>query len=111
MNEGHLSRCTNGAVSGQQCAPGGKFVINAIRKEDIDKEYLMKLDYAEHIWMEKEIKSVANITRADVKEFLRIASEIPIIPETTLYNLEDANIALMELKNRKIQGAKVLKIS
>ncbi len=40
-------------------APGGRLVINAIRKEDGDKDYLLKLDYARDLWMEKEIKSVA----------------------------------------------------
>ncbi len=47
-------------------APGGRLVVNAIRKEDADKEYLLRLDYATHLWMEKEIKSVANVTRQDV---------------------------------------------
>ncbi len=90
--------------------PGGRLVINAIRKEEIDKEYLLKIDYSTHLWMEKEIKSVANVTRNDVKEFLKIASEIPIIPEIQEYKLEEANLALSELKQRKIRGAKVLVI-
>jgi propanol-preferring alcohol dehydrogenase len=88
--------------------PGGRLVINAIRKEELDKNYLLNLDYSHHLWMEKEIKSVANVTRSDVKEFLGIASGIPIIPEVQEYKLEEANIALMELKERKIRGAKVL---
>jgi len=88
--------------------PGGRLVINAIRKEEVDKDYLLKLDYPSHLWMEKEIKSVANVTRADVRELLEIAAEIPIIPEVRQYKLEEANIALMELKQRKIRGAKVL---
>jgi len=91
--------------------PGGRLVINAIRKEDQDKDWLLKLDYPEHLWMEKEIKSVANVAKNDVKEFLELAAEIPIRPEVQEYKLEEANIALMELKNRKIRGAKVLKIS
>ena len=90
--------------------PGGRLVINAIRKEDVDKEYLLRLDYPAHLWMEKEIKSVANVTRADVSEFLQLAGEIPIKPELQEYPLEDANLALNELKGRKIRGAKVLKI-
>ncbi len=91
--------------------PGGKLVINAIRKEEVDKNYLLKIDYSRHLWMEKEIKSVANVARRDVREFLEIASEIPIIPEVQEYKLEEANIALTELKQRKIRGAKVLAIS
>jgi propanol-preferring alcohol dehydrogenase len=89
---------------------GGRLVINAIRKEEIDKDYLLNLDYSRHLWMEKEIKSVANVTRGDVKEFLEIASQIPIMPEVREYRLEDANIALVELKQGKIRGAKVLVI-
>jgi propanol-preferring alcohol dehydrogenase len=88
--------------------PGGRLVINAIRKEETDKESLLKLDYAAHLWMEKEIKTVANVTRKDVEDFLKIASEIPIRPVTETYALEDAETALAELKERKIRGAKVL---
>jgi propanol-preferring alcohol dehydrogenase len=90
--------------------PGGRLVINAIRKEDIDKDYLLNIDYSRHLWMEKEIRSVANVTRKDVSEFLEIASEIPVVPEVQEYKLEDANVALYELKMRKIRGAKVLVI-
>ncbi len=89
---------------------GGRLVINAIRKENRDKEALLSLDYPRDLWMEKEIKSVANITRSDVEEFLRMAAEIPIMPEIREYSLEEANQALLELKERKIRGAKVLKI-
>lgn len=90
--------------------PGGRLIINAIRKEEIDKEYLLNLDYSKHLWMEKEIKSVANVTRKDVSEFLEIAAKIPIIPEIQQYKLKEANIALKELKERKIRGAKVVVI-
>jgi len=90
--------------------PGGRLIINAIRKEELDKDYLLKLDYPEHLWMEKEIKSVANVARRDVSEFLNLAAEIPIKPEFQEYALTDANKALIELKQRKIRGAKVLKI-
>jgi len=62
-------------------APGGRLVVNAIRNDDVDKHELLKLDYPTHLWQEKEIKSVA-----------------------------DANRALLELKQRKIRGAKVLRI-
>lgn len=91
-------------------APNGRLVINAIRKEEIDKEYLTKLDYPLHLWMEKEIKTVANVARQDVSEFIKLAAEMGIKPEVELFKLEDANRALLELKNRKIRGAKVLVI-
>jgi len=90
--------------------PAGRLVINAIRKEEIDKAYLLNLDYPKHLWLEKEIKSVANVSRSDVREFLELAAEIPIKPEVQAFPLEEANVALVELKERKIRGAKVLRI-
>ena len=90
--------------------PGGRLVINAIRKEEADKHALLDLDYPAHLWLEKEIKSVANVARRDVIEFIRVAAEIPFLPEVQEFSLEDANVALMELKERKIRGAKVLRI-
>ncbi len=89
---------------------GGRLVINAIRKENCDQETLLAIDYSRDLWMEKEIKSVANIARKDVQEFLRLAADIPIKPEIQEYPLEEANMALLEHKERKIRGAKVLKI-
>lgn len=91
--------------------PGGRLVINAIRKEEVDKEVLLKLNYPSQLWMEKEIKSVANVTRADVREFLQLAAEANIKPEFQEYDLQDANQALFELKQGKIRGTKVLFIS
>jgi propanol-preferring alcohol dehydrogenase len=91
-------------------APGGRLVINAIRKEDHDKEVLQGLEYHNHLWMEREIKTVANVARRDVSEFLELAAEIPILPDVQEYPLQDANQALQELKNGKIRGAKVLRI-
>lgn len=91
--------------------PGGRLVVNAIRKEEIDKDYLLKLDYAKHLWLEKEIKSVANVTRQDVSDLLKLAQAAGIKPEIEEYDLSDANLALWELKTRSIKGAKVLRIS
>jgi len=90
--------------------PGGRLVINAIRKEESDKNSLLAMDYPNHLWLEKEIKSVANVARKDVSEFLQLAAEIQIRPEVQEFDLKDANRALVELKERKIRGAKVLKI-
>ncbi len=88
--------------------PGGRLVINAIRKEDGDKSCLMELTYQRHLWMEREIKTVANITRADISEFLPLAAAIPLVSEITTYRLSDANRALVELKRGPVKGAKVL---
>jgi propanol-preferring alcohol dehydrogenase len=89
---------------------GGRLVINAIRKEDTDKDCLLKLNYPTHLWLEKEIKSVANVARRDISEFLQLAAEIPIKPEVQEFSLEEANKALVELKEAKIRGAKVLRM-
>lgn len=91
-------------------APGGRLVVNAIRKENADKSALARLDYPTHLWMEKEIKSVANVTRRDVSEFLRLAAEIRLEPTVQEYALAEANRALAELKARQIRGAKVLRM-
>jgi len=90
--------------------PAGRLVINAIRKEEKDKPELLHIDYPQHLWMEKEIKSVANVTRKDISDFLDIAARIPIKPHVTEFPLEKANEALMELKGKKVKGAKVLRI-
>jgi len=91
-----------------QLRPGGRLVINAIRKVDSDKEALLDLKYHTHLWMEKEIKSVANVTRKDVREFLDLAAEIPIKPDAGTYPLEKANQALVDITQGKGRGAKVL---
>ncbi|MCA9039385.1 MAG: zinc-dependent alcohol dehydrogenase family protein [Planctomycetaceae bacterium] len=92
-------------------APGGRLVINAIRKENEDQDALLDLTYHDHLWMEREIKTVANVTHFDIAKFLKIAAEIPIRPKVEVYPLEEANQALVELKQGRIQGAKVLHIS
>ena len=88
--------------------PGGRLVINAIRKEDVDKDALLQLSYHDHLWMEREIKTVANITHFDIRDFLPIAAEIPLRPTVAAYALEEANRALVELKHGRVKGAKVL---
>ena len=90
--------------------PGGRLVINAIRKEARDQDFLLRLSYPEHLWMEKEIKSVANVTRNDVREFLELAAEIPIVAQVQEFELVDANKALRELRAGNIRGAKVIRI-
>lgn len=87
---------------------GGRVVINAIRKEEKDKDSLLELDYTSHIWLEKELKSVANITKNDAKDFLSLAAEIPIVSQIQQFKLQEANKALLLLKEGKIQGAGVL---
>jgi propanol-preferring alcohol dehydrogenase len=85
---------------------GGRLVLAVIRK----RNPIPPLDYAQFLWDEKEIKSVANITRRDAQEFLPLAAEIPIIPEVQEFELEKANQALILLKQGKIRGAGVLRM-
>lgn len=91
-------------------APGGRLVINAIRKENSDQEALLDLRYHEHLWMEREIKTVANLTYRDIAEFIPLAGEIPIRPQVTTYPLSRANEALQDLHHGRGTGAKVLMI-
>ena len=90
--------------------PGGRLVINAIRKEDGDKSLMAEIDYAEHLWQEKELKTVANVTSHDIKACLEIAAEAGIRPEVQVYRLDEANKALHELRAGAVRGAKVLAI-
>ena len=85
---------------------GGRLVLAVIRK----RNPIPPLDYGQLLWDEKEIKSVANITRKDLQEFLPLAAKIPIIPEVQEFKLEEANQALLSLKQGKIQGAGVLRM-
>ncbi len=89
---------------------GGRLVINAIRKEEKDKEELLKMNYSTHLWEEKELKSVANVTREDVGEFLKIAEELKIKPNVEIFPLSQANYVLNLVKKGKIKGAGVLSL-
>jgi propanol-preferring alcohol dehydrogenase len=86
---------------------GGRVVINAIRKVNPIPE----LDYAQLLWHEREIKSVANVTRQDALEFLPLAAQIGIQPEVQEFPLDRANEALMLLKQGRMHGAGVLRIA
>ena len=86
-------------------------MIHLIRKEDRDREWLSKIDYSRHLWLEKEIKTVANVTRRDGEELLALVSPMHLDPKIQLFSLEHANEALLEVKSGKIRGSKVLKIS
>jgi propanol-preferring alcohol dehydrogenase len=93
-------------------APGGRLVINAIRKSSTDQKELLRLDYATHLWMEREIKSVANVTRADVRETLAVSAEIGLRPIVEMLPLQLANQALARLSGAKgVRGAMVLDVA
>jgi propanol-preferring alcohol dehydrogenase len=92
--------------------PGGRLVINAIRKLAVDRDALMALDYATDVWMEREVKSVANVTRADVREILELAARLHLRPTIEEVPLELANNALEKLKDGGgIRGATVVRVA
>ncbi|HEY6830339.1 MAG TPA: zinc-dependent alcohol dehydrogenase family protein [Gemmatimonadaceae bacterium] len=92
--------------------PGGRLVINAIRKSAQDVNELTTLDYGRDLWMEREIKSVANVTRTDVAEMLAFASSAGIRPRVVVVPLERANDALNALHSGgAIRGAQVLRVA
>jgi propanol-preferring alcohol dehydrogenase len=100
-------------------APAGKLVLDALRVLDkggtlalagIYMTPIPELDYQEHLYYEKTIRSVANSTRKDAEDILSLAGEIPIRTEVQAFELEEANHVLLLLKQGKIQGAGVLRI-
>jgi len=99
-----VGECVRGALSVLE--RGGRLVINAIRKETP----VPPLDYAEYLWLEKEIKSVANVTRADAEEFLPLAAQIPIVPTIEEFPLDQANEVLHSIKHSKLRAAAVLTV-
>lgn len=91
--------------------PGGRLVVNAIRKSRSDQHELERLEYATHLWMEREIKSVANVTRADVRATLEFAADVGLRPTVEAMPLERANDALIGLRSSSaIRGATVLSV-
>lgn len=101
-------------------APAGELVLDALRVTDkggvvasagIYMSPIPEMDYVKHLYHERTLRSVANATRKDGEEFLRIAAEIPIRTMTELFPLEEANRVLQLLKDGKINGAAVLKVS
>jgi alcohol dehydrogenase, propanol-preferring len=82
---------------------GGVVAINAIH---LDR--MPQFDYDTLLWGERQIRSVANMTRADARDFLKIAAEIRIDPKVTVFRLEQANEALAAVKNDAIDGAAVI---
>lgn len=83
---------------------GGRLVLGEIHVTPIER-----LDY-KLLWMEREIKTTANVTRRDVREVLDIAAKYKILPEIKLYDLREANQALYDLKHGRFFGQAVLKI-
>jgi len=101
-------------------APAGKLVLDALRVlgkggtlalAGIYMTPVPEMNYQEHLYYEKTVRSVANSTRKDAEDLLKLAAEIPIHTEVQEFALEEANRALLLLKQGKIQGAGVLMVS
>ena len=101
-------------------APAGELVPDSLRVLDkggtvalagIYMTPIPEMDYMKYLYHERTLRSVANATRQDGEELLKIAAEIPIRTTTQAFKLEEANKALQLLKEGKISGAAVLKIS
>ncbi len=99
-------------------APAGEVVVAALKAVDrggtvavnaIHLDRIPEFAY-EHLWWERSIRSVANFTRRDAREFLALAAEVPIRTETAVYALDDANQALADLAGGRVAGAAVLRV-
>jgi alcohol dehydrogenase, propanol-preferring len=82
---------------------GGVVAINAIH---LDR--MPEFDYDKLLWGERQLRSVANMTRADARDFLNLAAEIGLRPKVTAFSLDQANEALIAVKNDAIDGAAVI---
>jgi propanol-preferring alcohol dehydrogenase len=82
---------------------GGVVAINAIHLDRIPQ-----FDYDKLLWGERQLRSVANMTRQDARDFLQLAGEIKLQPKVTVFRLEQANQALQAVKNDQIDGAAVI---
>ncbi|HKX55361.1 MAG TPA: hypothetical protein VJN01_04640, partial [Xanthomonadales bacterium] len=94
----------------RQLAPGGRLIINAIRKESVDRHLLIELDYGAQLWMEKSVGSVANVTRADVRGMLRLAAANKFNIDVQEYALEDAQQALLAIRSGDVRKSAVLNL-
>jgi len=82
---------------------GGVVAINAIHLDRIPQ-----FDYDSLLWGERQLRSVANMTRADARDFLALAVEIGLKPKVTVFKLDQANEALIAVKNDAVDGAAVI---
>ena len=98
-------------------APSGKVVVSALaslRKggvvaiNAIHLDSMPSFDYDKLLWGERQIRSVANMTRQDARDFLKIAHDLQIRPQVTAFSLEDANQALLAVKEETGQGSAVI---
>ncbi len=84
-------------------APGGTVVVNAIHLDAVPE-----LDYRQHLYGERTLRSVTNLTHRDAEEFLEIAAAVPIVTTVEVFDLEDANEVLLGMKESRIEAAAAL---
>jgi propanol-preferring alcohol dehydrogenase len=98
-------------------APSGKVVVSALaslRKggvvaiNAIHLDQMPAFDYDKLLWGERQIRSVANMTRQDARDFLGLARDLDIRPQAVVFSLEDANKALLAVKNETEDGSAVI---
>jgi propanol-preferring alcohol dehydrogenase len=98
-------------------APAGKVVVDALsslRKggvvaiNAIHLDQMPAFDYDKLLWGERQIRSVANMTRDDARDFLKVATELKFRPKVTAFSLEDANKALQAVKDETEEGSAVI---
>src|SRR5271170_5350791 len=98
-------------------APSGKVVVSALaalRKggvvaiNAIHLDQMPAFDYDKLLWGERQIRSVANMTRQDARDFLQVASDLKILPEVTVFSLAEANQALLAVKEETRKGSAVI---
>jgi alcohol dehydrogenase, propanol-preferring len=82
---------------------GGVVAVNAIHLDRIPE-----FDYDRLLWGERQLRSVANMTRQDARDFLSLAADIGLRPKVTIFSLDQANEALLAVKNDAVVGAAVL---
>ncbi|MGB6431812.1 MAG: zinc-dependent alcohol dehydrogenase family protein [Candidatus Acidiferrales bacterium] len=98
-------------------APSGKVVVSALASlrrggvvaiNAIHLDQMPAFDYDKLLWGERQIRSVANMTRQDARDFLKIAKELNIRPRVTPFPLDDANSALLAVKQESADGSAVI---
>jgi propanol-preferring alcohol dehydrogenase len=82
---------------------GGVVAINAIHLDRIPE-----FNYDRLLWGERQLRSVANMTRADARDFLALAAQIGLKPKVTVFPLDQANEALIAVKNDAVDGAAIV---
>lgn len=100
-------------------APSGDVVLSALRSlrkggvvaiNAIHLDRMPEFDYDKLLWGERQLRSVANMTRADARDFLDIAARIKLQPKITLFGLDEVNDALLAVKRDSIDGAAVIRM-